>query len=78
MKDTLVPLDIIWIDHTKTIQAMYLDLPPCPVEPCEVYRSGAIVPYVLEINGGKAEEMGLKEGDTMEFYLAAEAFKGIE
>ncbi len=78
MKETLVPLDIIWIDHTQTIQAMFLNLLPCPAEPCEVYRPDVVIPYVLEIPGGSAAALGLKEGDKLEFSLAVDAFEDIE
>ena len=61
MKNTLVPLDIIFIRTDGTIiritQAKALDLTPLP--------SGEPVSAVLEIRGGRAAELGIKEGDVV-------------
>ncbi len=59
MKNTLIPLDILFIDETgvvKTIKhsATPLDLTPIP--------GGDHIQYVLEINGGLANLLGLSEG----------------
>jgi uncharacterized membrane protein (UPF0127 family) len=61
MKNTLVPLDIIFIDANHKIaritNAQPLDLTPLP--------SGVPVTGVLELAGGRAAELGIKEGDTV-------------
>jgi uncharacterized membrane protein (UPF0127 family) len=61
MKNTLVPLDIIFIDANHKIaritNAQPLDLTPLP--------SGVPVSGVLELAGGRAAELGIKEGDTV-------------
>jgi len=60
MKNTLVPLDIIFIRSDGTIvrvtHAKALDLTPLP--------SGEPVAAVLEIRAGRAAELGIKEGDV--------------
>ena len=63
MKNTLVPLDIIFIRTDGTIaritNAKPLDETPLP--------SGEPVATVLEIAGGRAAELGIREGDMVEW-----------
>ena len=60
MKNTLIPLDIVFIRSDGTIvritHAKALDLTPLP--------AGEPVAAVLEIRGGRAAELGIKEGDV--------------
>ena len=59
MKNTLIPLDIIFIRSDGTIvritHAKALDLTPLP--------AGEPIAAVLEIRAGRAVELGIKEGD---------------
>ncbi|QDL93403.1 DUF192 domain-containing protein [Paroceanicella profunda] len=62
MKNTLIPLDMLFLDATGTVrhihpQAVPGDLTPIPSE------GPALA--VLEINGGLAARLGLKAGDVM-------------
>lgn len=51
MKNTLIPLDIIWINqdleivHVETAE-------PCKEDPCQIYDPNTNALYVLEINPG--------------------------
>jgi uncharacterized membrane protein (UPF0127 family) len=43
-------------------------VPPCVADPCPAYSSGAPARYVLELNGGEAEKLGLTSGDPIEIH----------
>jgi uncharacterized protein len=63
MKNTLIPLDIIFIHADGTIaritKAEAMDLTPLP--------SGEPIAGVLEIRSGRVAELGIKEGDRVEW-----------
>ena len=65
MKNTLIPLDIIFIDANGTIVDM-TTMQPCKSLFCDSYRSKAPAQYVLEVNAGFAEKRGVKIGDKVE------------
>ena len=69
MKNTLIPLDIIWIDEKKEVVYISKNTLICKNDPCSSYNPNTLALYVLEINAGKAEEIGLKVGDKLEFNL---------
>ena len=69
MKNTLIPLDMIWIDESKKIVGITENVQPCKADPCPSYPSGKPVKYVLEVNAGFAERKGIKENDSVEFDL---------
>ena len=69
MKDTLIPLDMIWMDDTRKIVHIEHNVPPCAADPCPKYPPGHEALYVLEISAGYAKKFGLQSGDTAEFRL---------
>ena len=65
MKNTLVPLDIIFIsDDFKIINIE--DAEPCKEDPCKIYSSNGNAKYVLEVNFGFTEKNNVKKGDFVE------------
>lgn len=64
MKNTNIPLDIIYLDAEKKIVSIKPD-----AEPLNDTSIPSDLPaqYVLEVNAGLAEEWGLKTGDYMSF-----------
>ena len=69
MKDTLIPLDIIWIDEDGRVVFIKENAEPCKEEACDSFAPNKEAKYVLEINGGKAEEIGLSVGDKIKIKL---------
>jgi len=65
MKNTLIPLDIIWIDKSGTVVFISKNTPPCEQEPCPTISPGKKAKYVLEVCGGTADRIGLAVGATV-------------
>lgn len=66
MKNTLIPLDIIFISKDKRIINIKYAV-PCVSEFCPSYFSDGDAQYVLEVNGNYTKELGIKAGDRVEF-----------
>ena len=69
MKNTLIFLDIIWIDSEMEVVHIEHNARPCREEKCESLKPGKNARFVLEINGGLAEELGIGLGDKVGFDL---------
>ncbi|HJR91046.1 MAG TPA: DUF192 domain-containing protein [Acidimicrobiia bacterium] len=54
MRDTLIPLDIVFFAADGTGRTM-LTMEPCRAEPCPTYPSGAPVRFALEVPAGTTE-----------------------
>jgi uncharacterized protein len=67
MKDTLIPLDMIWLDRDLQVVDIKADVPPCRENPCPVYTPAARALFVLEINAGAAKAFNIKTGEKAVF-----------
>ncbi len=67
MRNTRIPLDIVYIDEERRIVAWSLDTPPCRTRRCPNYPSGVPARYVLEVNAGEMERLGVAIGDPVVF-----------
>ena len=67
MKDTLIPLDMLFFDEAHRLVTIRADVPPCKADPCPTYASTAPARYVLELNAGTAAKLDLRKGDTITF-----------
>jgi YVTN family beta-propeller protein len=65
MKNTLIPLDMIFIDSSSKIIDIKENVPPCKQEECPTYPSREPAQYVLEVNAGFVQEKGVKIGDRL-------------
>jgi len=69
MKDTLIPLDIIWLDYARLVVYIQHNVTPCVQDPCPIYTPPTEAMYVLELNAHQAHTLQLKEGNQLEFRL---------
>jgi uncharacterized protein len=67
MKNTLIPLDMVWIDEGRRVVHVKTSVPPCQADPCPSYDPQVPARYVLEVAGGVAKQHGLKAGDLLQF-----------
>ncbi len=67
MKDTLIPLDMIWLDYSRRVVHIEDNVPPCQRDPCATYAPSRKAMYVLEVNARKAAQWGIKLGEEFEF-----------
>ncbi len=64
MKNTLIPLDMIFIDKARRVVGIVESAQPHTTEP---RRVGTPSRYILEVNGGWAEEHQVAIGDRVDF-----------
>ena len=69
MKNTLIPLDIIFVNSSLDIVKIHRDVPPCKANPCPTYRSGLPARYVVETNAGFSSENEITEGQKISFVI---------
>lgn len=67
MKNTLIPLDFIWLDAQGTVVDVKTSVPPCKLDPCPSYKPSHPARAVLELLGGQAEAHGVKPGARLRF-----------
>jgi len=69
MKNTLIPLDIIFISKDKKIVDIKENFQPCPSSQifCPSYNSVAESMYVVEVNAEVVSKNNIKVGDKVEF-----------
>ena len=65
MKNTRIPLDIFYFDENLRLVNVARDAKPCRTPQCPVYSSTGPARYVLELNAGKAAELGVQPGDEL-------------
>jgi uncharacterized membrane protein (UPF0127 family) len=67
MKNTKIPLDILYFDRARKLVSV-AHAPPCSEgDRCPPFPSEGPALYVLELNAGTAESLGVKPGDELRF-----------
>ncbi|MBK5282722.1 MAG: DUF192 domain-containing protein [Nitrospiraceae bacterium] len=71
MKNTKIPLDLIWMNEKKQIIHMEQSVPICTRtdDSCPQYRPNEGALYVLELAGGRAETLKLQRGSKLHFLV---------
>lgn len=62
-----IPLDIIWIGSDNKIKHIERDAEPCRGLFCKVFKPTKAAKYVLEVNAGVSQELGLNEEIEVDF-----------
>ncbi|QQS54487.1 MAG: DUF192 domain-containing protein [Candidatus Competibacteraceae bacterium] len=66
MKNTYIPLDLLYFDVNGWLSQIEADVPPCATPNCPSYPSDTSeVRYILEINAGEAARRGIRVGDRL-------------
>lgn len=65
MKNTSIPLDMIFIGSSSEIVDIIENASPCEQDPCPTYPSDEPAQYVLEVNAGFVQQNGVKLGDRL-------------
>lgn len=66
MKNTRLPLDMIFLDQDVRVVYIASNIQPCEKSPCPTVDPGVDSKYVLEINAGKAAELNIAPGDHLD------------
>jgi uncharacterized membrane protein (UPF0127 family) len=62
MKNTYIPLDMIFVDARGKIVAIFANVPPLTLDPV---GPDVLVKAILELRGGEAAKRGIKPGDRL-------------
>jgi uncharacterized membrane protein (UPF0127 family) len=65
MKNTRIPLDIIYLDSNLKVVSIIKNAKPCKTPRCPSYPSQRPAQYVLELNAGMSDQLGLVVGDSI-------------
>jgi uncharacterized membrane protein (UPF0127 family) len=65
MKDVSYPLDFVWISPEREVIEVTASVPPDDGSDLPLYMAEQEVQYVLEIGGGRAEELGIIVGGVV-------------
>ena len=67
MKNTMIPLDMIWMDGAGRVVFVSANTPPCKADPCPSYGPDVPAVTVLEIAGGQAAKEKVTVGSRIRF-----------
>src|SRR3989344_5827459 len=59
MKNTKIPLDMLWINENKSVVFIVKNVQPCEQESCQIINPQILARFVLEINANLSENLGI-------------------
>ena len=65
MKNTFIPLDILWLDEQLTIRFISPNVQPSSQWPYNTITPPCIAKYVLELPGGSTQQHPIQPGDQL-------------
>lgn len=72
MKDTLIPLDIIFLNDQKQVVSISANAQPClnqAEQPCPTFQADQPIKYVLELKAGETKEKQILVGAQAYWFL---------
>ncbi len=64
MKQTLIPLDLMFFDQDGQLIELHHNIQPCNVAVCKTYTNKKPAQFALELAAGSAKSLGIKEGSS--------------
>lgn len=70
MKDTLVPLDMVFVGADGTVRGVFSDVPVVArgLPDADIPREAGVAKYVIELNAGEAARDGLVTGVKLDLH----------
>lgn len=68
MKNCKFSQDMLFFNAERKLISVQRNVPACTADPCPAYSSGAPARYVLELNAGQADKLGLHPGDELKIH----------
>lgn len=78
MKNTLIPLDIIWINQNKEVVFISENTQPCSENDCNSINPDKKSQYVLELKGGVSKNIDLRVGNKIDIKIFIEPLLMVE
>ena len=70
MKNTLIPLDLVWLDERGRVVFWRERVSPCRADPCPSYGTMHAARFTLELKAGEIARRGLRSGQRLRFDLS--------
>jgi len=67
MRNTVIPLDIVWLDSSGRVADLHPDTRPCRSDPCPMYKNAKRARAVLLVNAGYSRAHAIVPGAQLRF-----------